>query len=231
MVVVNSMGREMSVLQEEKPTEGKRLQLTIDYDVQRATEEAFNAVSMAGLTNAGAAVILDPRTGEVLAFTSRPTYDPNAFAAGIDRGTWASLNSDEQRPLNNRAIQGRYSPGSTFKMAVGAGRPRRGRHRSELPRALRRRGQLLRTLFQVLEEGRPRVGRPQDRDCAVVRRLLLHRRQHARRRSRSTSGPRCSGLASRAASICRTRSRVWCRRPSGSRRPGARSGTPAKRSR
>ncbi len=119
VVVVNSMGREISVLQEEKPTEGKRLQLTIDYDVQRAAEEAFNAVSMAGLTNAGAAVVLDPRTGEVLAFTSRPTYDPNAFAAGIDRGTWASLNSDEQRPLNNRATQGRYSPGSTFKMAVG----------------------------------------------------------------------------------------------------------------
>jgi len=119
VVVVNSLGREISVLEEEKPTAGKRLQLTIDYDVQRATEEAFNAVSMAGLTNAGAAVILDPRTGEVLAFTSRPTYDPNAFAAGIDRGTWASLNTDEQRPLNNRAIQGRYSPGSTFKMAVG----------------------------------------------------------------------------------------------------------------
>ena len=119
VVVVNSLGREMKVLQEEQPTEGKRLQLTIDYDVQRATEEAFNAVSTAGLTNAGAAVILDPRTGEVLAFTSRPTYDPNAFAAGIDRGTWAALNSDEQRPLNNRATQGRYSPGSTFKMAVG----------------------------------------------------------------------------------------------------------------
>src|SRR4030095_5773695 len=72
-----------------------------------------------GLTNAGAAVVLDPRTGDVLAFTSRPTYDPNAFAAGIDRGTWAALNKDEQRPLNNRATQGRYSPGSTFKMAVG----------------------------------------------------------------------------------------------------------------
>ena len=119
VVVVNSLGREMSVLQEDRPTEGKRLQLTIDFDVQRATEQAFNAVSEAGLTNAGAAVVLDPRTGEVLAFTSRPTYDPNAFAAGIDRTTWAALNSDEQRPLNNRATQGRYSPGSTFKMAVG----------------------------------------------------------------------------------------------------------------
>ncbi len=119
VVVVNSMGRQMQVLQEEKPTEGKRLQLTIDYDVQRATEEAFNAVTEAGLTNAGAAVVLDPRTGEVLAFTSRPTYDPNAFAGGIDSRTWNALNTDIERPLNNRATQGRYSPGSTFKMAVG----------------------------------------------------------------------------------------------------------------
>jgi penicillin-binding protein 2 len=63
-------------------------------------------------------VVLDPRNGEVLAFTSRPAYDPNKFAGGVDRATWAALNTDEQRPLQNRAIQGRYSPGSTFKMAV-----------------------------------------------------------------------------------------------------------------
>src|SRR5205814_1585254 len=68
----------------------------------------------------GAAVMLDPRTGEVLAFTSVPAYDPNAFAAGIDRATWASLNSDELRPLQDRTIQGRYPAGSTFKMAVAA---------------------------------------------------------------------------------------------------------------
>ena len=54
----------------------------------------------------------------MLAFTSIPAYDPNAFASGIDRATWASLNTDELRPLQDRAIQGRYSPGSTFKMAV-----------------------------------------------------------------------------------------------------------------
>src|SRR5262249_53217320 len=66
----------------------------------------------------GAAVVLDPKDGGVLAFTSLPAYDPNAFAAGIDRATWAALNTDELRPLNDRAIQGRYSPGSTFKMAV-----------------------------------------------------------------------------------------------------------------
>ncbi len=63
-------------------------------------------------------MVLDPSNGDVLAFTSVPAYDPNAFAAGIDRATWASLNSDELKPLQDRAIQGRYSPGSTFKMAV-----------------------------------------------------------------------------------------------------------------
>ena len=112
-VVVNSVGREIRTLEEEVPTEGKRLQLTVDYDVQKAIEDGFDA---AGFN--GAAVVLDPRDGSVLAFTSRPAYDPNAFASGVDRTTWASLTNDELRPLNDRAIQGRYSPGSTFKMAV-----------------------------------------------------------------------------------------------------------------
>jgi penicillin-binding protein 2 len=112
-VVVNSVGREIRVLEEEPPAEGKRLQLTIDADVQRAIEDGFK---VAGFN--GAAVVLDPATGDVLGFTSRPSYDPNAFAAGIDRAAWASLNTDDLRPLQDRAIQGRYSPGSTFKMAV-----------------------------------------------------------------------------------------------------------------
>jgi penicillin-binding protein 2 len=114
-VVVNSVGREIGrALGEDLPHEGRRLQLTIDADIQKATEEAFDAAQFNG-----AAVVLDPSNGEVLAFTSRPAYDPNAFASGIDRATWASLNTDELKPLQNRALQGRYSPGSTFKMAVG----------------------------------------------------------------------------------------------------------------
>jgi penicillin-binding protein 2 len=113
-VIVNSLGREITVVREEQPSEGRRLQLTIDADVQRAAEDGFTAS-----TFNGAAVVLDPRNGEVLAFTSRPAYDPNAFASGIDRATWQSLNTDELRPLQNRALQGRYSPGSIFKMAVG----------------------------------------------------------------------------------------------------------------
>jgi len=112
-VVVNSVGREIRTLEEDPPTEGKRLQLTVDFDVQKAIEDAFDAVNLNG-----AAVVLDPSDGGVLGFTSRPAYDPNDFAAGIGRDKWASLNTDKDRPLNDRAIQGRYSPGSTFKMAV-----------------------------------------------------------------------------------------------------------------
>ena len=114
LVRVNSRGREMGEVSEDVPVEGNRLQLTLDADVQKAAEDAFDS---AGFN--GAAVVLDPRDGGVLAFTSRPAYDPNAFASGIDRATWNALNNDALRPLQNRALQGRYSPGSTFKMAVG----------------------------------------------------------------------------------------------------------------
>jgi len=115
-VIVNSLGREIDVVKSLSydPKEGQRLQLTIDADVQQAAEDGFFASGFNG-----AAVVLDPRNGEVLAFTSHPAYDPNAFAAGIDRAAWNALNTDELKPLSNRALQGRYSPGSVFKMAVG----------------------------------------------------------------------------------------------------------------
>jgi penicillin-binding protein 2 len=112
-VVVNSLGREIRTLEEVPPAGGPRVELTIDSDVQRALEEGF-----ARFGHAGAAVVLDPTNGEVLAYASLPAYDPNAFAGGIDRTTWAGLTTDPLKPLQDRAIQGRYSPGSTFKMAV-----------------------------------------------------------------------------------------------------------------
>jgi penicillin-binding protein 2 len=112
-VVVNSRGREINVLGEDEPIEGRRLELTIDADVQRAAEEAFRHYGFRG-----AAIALAPGSGEVLALSSLPAYDPNAFAAGIGRTEWNALLTDPLRPLNNRAIQGRYSPGSTFKIPV-----------------------------------------------------------------------------------------------------------------
>jgi penicillin-binding protein 2 len=112
-VVVNSLGREIEELRKDDPIEGHRVELTIDGDIQKAVDDGISASGFNG-----AAVILDPSNGDVLAFTSHPAYDPNAFASGIDRTTWQSLNSDPLKPLQDRALQGRYSPGSTFKMAV-----------------------------------------------------------------------------------------------------------------
>ena len=116
-VIVNSVGREIETVREVAPVEGAPLELTIDYDLQRAAEEGFQAAGFDG-----AAVVLDPRSGEVLALVSRPAYDPNAFATGIDASAWRELLADPLNPLQNRALRGRYSPGSTFKvvMAIAA---------------------------------------------------------------------------------------------------------------
>ena len=112
-VVVNSVGREVETISEVLPVEGQQLRLTLDYDLQKAAVEAFE---LAGFS--GTAVALEPRSGEVLALASRPAYDPNAFALRIDQAAWATLAADALRPLQNRALQGRYSPGSTFKLVM-----------------------------------------------------------------------------------------------------------------
>jgi len=114
-VVVNSLGRELDEAPNlsADPIEGRNVQLTIDADVQRATEEGFRHFGYNG-----GAVILDPRSGEILSLVSLPAYDPNRFAVGLDLATWRALNTDKLKPLQNRVLQGRYSPGSTFKIAV-----------------------------------------------------------------------------------------------------------------
>jgi penicillin-binding protein 2 len=122
LVVVNSVGREIDKIGEEPPVEGQRMQLTIDADRQHALEEAFHAGNMAG-----AAVFMNPKTGEILAMTSQPAYDPNDFATGIDRGTWASsttIRCCRCRIASFRAV----SAGSTFKVVVTTRRAERGPH-------------------------------------------------------------------------------------------------------
>jgi penicillin-binding protein 2 len=112
-VMVNSVGREIQELQKDDPVDGERLQLTVDVDFQRALEDAYRANNYAG-----AAVLLDPRNGEVLALTSQPEYDPNDFANGIDRAEWNELSNDPLKPLRDRLVQDRYQPGSTFKIII-----------------------------------------------------------------------------------------------------------------
>jgi penicillin-binding protein 2 len=112
-VIVNSLGREITKREELPWSEGKRLQLTIDYDLQKAAQDGFTVTGFNG-----SAIMMDANSGEILSLVSRPAFDPNSFSGGIDRNTWAALTTDKLRPLQNRAIQGRYSPGSTFKIAV-----------------------------------------------------------------------------------------------------------------
>jgi penicillin-binding protein 2 len=106
---VNSRGLEVAEAERQAPEDGPGLTLTIDASLQAAMEKAFAGRS-------GAAVALDPRTGEILAMASTPAYDPNEFTTGIDASLWASLATDPLTPLLNRVIQGTYSPGSTFKI-------------------------------------------------------------------------------------------------------------------
>ncbi len=109
--VVNSHGKEMGQL-EEKPAEpGKQLKLTIDVDLQIAAEQALEGRN-------GAIVAMDPRSGEILAMVSRPTFDPNDFAIRIKRGEWAKLVNDDDHPLLNKAIQAQLAPGSVFKIIM-----------------------------------------------------------------------------------------------------------------
>ena len=107
--IVNSRGLEVAEAERQAPEDGPSLTLTIDASLQAAMEKAFEGRS-------GAAVALDPRTGEILAMASTPAYDPNEFTTGIDASLWASLATDPLTPLMNRVIQGTYSPGSTFKI-------------------------------------------------------------------------------------------------------------------
>ena len=109
-VVVDVTQREREVLESKEAIPGKNLQLTIDLDLQAVAELAMDG-------RRGAVVALDPHTGEVLAMVSRPAFDPNIFGR-LRQTDWNAVLSDPYNPMLNRAIQGRYAPGSTFKPIV-----------------------------------------------------------------------------------------------------------------
>ncbi|MDO9071973.1 MAG: penicillin-binding protein 2 [Rubrivivax sp.] len=114
-VETSAGGRAVRRLNSHPPTPGDKLVLSIDIKLQALVEDLFGK-------RRGALVALDPRTGEVLAFVSKPTFDPNLFVDGIDVESWRELNESIDKPLLNRALRGTYPPGSTFKpfMAMAA---------------------------------------------------------------------------------------------------------------
>ena len=109
---VNALGREIKPLYREDGEPGHDIKLTLDLDLQRYVHERLSAEPSA------CAVVLDVRTGEVLALASVPTFDPRAFINGLGHETWREWTSNPKAPLVNKAIAGQYPPGSTFKLLV-----------------------------------------------------------------------------------------------------------------
>jgi len=112
---VDALGRRVRVLSEVPDVPGNTIYLTLDRDLQETAYEALKGKE-------GTIVVLDVNSGAILAMVSSPVFDPNAFARGIKNDEWRALITDRLRPLNNRATQGQYPPGSTFKviMAIAA---------------------------------------------------------------------------------------------------------------
>lgn len=110
-VEVNAGGRVMRELDRAEATAGADIQLTIDAGLQNYTEARLGGES-------AGAVVLDVEQGDILALASAPTFDPNLFVRGISQTAWNGLNEDPYRPLANKATQGLYPPGSTYKMIV-----------------------------------------------------------------------------------------------------------------
>ena len=108
-------GRAVRRLNSSQSIPGNSVVLSIDIKLQKLIEDLYG-------TRRGALVALDPKTGEVLAFVSKPTFDPNLFVDGIDADNWQALNESPDKPLLNRALRGTYPPGSTYKpfMALAA---------------------------------------------------------------------------------------------------------------
>jgi penicillin-binding protein 2 len=113
-VIVNARGVEMGEDERERrePVAGSGVVLTIDHELQRTAMQSFG-------DQAGGCVVMDIYNGDILVMASAPSFDPNLFVNGIDTTTFTALNTDEKKPLFNKAVTGAYPPGSTFKTMVG----------------------------------------------------------------------------------------------------------------
>ncbi len=110
-IEVDALGRQLKLIREELPQKGEDVRISLDIDLQKTVEEGF-----AG--RAGAAVAIDPESGEILSLVSNPSFNPNLFSRGISAKDWDALNTNPYFPFLNRAIQSQYPPGSVFKIIV-----------------------------------------------------------------------------------------------------------------
>src|SRR5260370_31201641 len=117
-VEVDARGEIVRTIATQPPVPGDSVYLSLDASLQRATAQSLAAGLVRDGKTAGASVVIDPRTGEVLALVSLPGYDTNLFTHGISQGDYSKLINNPYRPLLNRAIAGQDAPGSTFKMVT-----------------------------------------------------------------------------------------------------------------
>jgi penicillin-binding protein 2 len=112
-IEVDAMGRPIRILQRNEPKPGAHVVTTVDRRIQEAAERAMEG-------RAGAVVVMDPRTGDVLAMVSTPAFEVDRFTGTMDREAWVQLIRDPSHPLLNRTVQSQYAPGSVFKIIVAA---------------------------------------------------------------------------------------------------------------
>jgi penicillin-binding protein 2 len=123
-VEITAGGRAVRTLDRSPSTPGNNLTLSIDIRLQQIVEKAFG-------DRRGALIAIEPETGDVLAFVSKPTFDPNLFVDGIDPKNWDELNNDPDKPLLNRALRGTYPIGSTYKPFMALAALETGKRRAE----------------------------------------------------------------------------------------------------
>jgi len=119
-VETDANGQVVKVLREEPAVPGRSVYLSTDSGLQKAVHDALADGLQKANSKAGASVVTDPRTGEILAMVSIPGYDDNLFARGISQSDYQKLLADPGKPLYDRALAGEYPPGSTFKMITGS---------------------------------------------------------------------------------------------------------------
>ena len=115
-VEVDVSGRELKTLRKISPESGNNLILTLDVKIQEEVEKLMTGTAEQNMN--GSVVVMKVQTGEIIAITSKPSFDPNKFAAGISPQNWKALVTDEWHPLQNRSIHGQYPPGSTYKIVT-----------------------------------------------------------------------------------------------------------------
>jgi len=115
-VEVDVSGRELKTLRKLSPESGNNLILTLDVKIQEELEKLMTETAEQNMN--GSVVVMKVQTGEIIAITSKPSFDPNKFAAGISTRNWRDLLTDEWHPLQNRSIHGQYPPGSTYKIVT-----------------------------------------------------------------------------------------------------------------